>query len=55
MNDGARAGQYGNRGAQSRAAQPSPSNAKGGGGQKPAAQPRGGNTGGGARTGNRAG
>ena len=55
MNDGARAGQYGNRGAQSQAAQPSPGNARGGGGQKPAAQPRGGNTGGGARAGNRAG
>ena len=55
MNDGARASQYGNRGAQSRAAQPSPGNAKGGGGQKQATQPRGGNTGGGGRAGNRAG
>jgi hypothetical protein len=55
MNDGARASQYGNRGAQSRAAQPSPANAKGGGGQKQATQPRGGNTGGGGRAGNRAG
>jgi Protein of unknown function (DUF3300) len=56
MNDGARAGQYGNRGAQSQAAQPKPGNAGGGGGQKPAAQQqRGGNTGGGARAGNRAG
>jgi hypothetical protein len=56
MNDGPRAGQYGNRGAQSRAAQPAPSNARRGGGQKSAAQPRGGNAGGGgARPGNRAG
>jgi Protein of unknown function (DUF3300) len=55
MNDGARASQYGNRGAQSRAAQPSPGNAKGGGGQKQATQPRGGNAGGGGRAGNRAG
>jgi uncharacterized protein DUF3300 len=55
MNDGARASQYGNRGAQSRAAQPSTGNAKGGGGQKQATQPRGGNTGGGGRAGNRAG
>ena len=55
MNDGARASQYGNRGAQSRAAQPSPGNAKAGGGQRQAPQPRGGNTGGGGRAGNRAG
>ena len=55
MNDGARASQYGNRGAQSRAAQPSASNAKGGGGQRQVTQPRGGNTGDGGRAGNRAG
>jgi hypothetical protein len=51
MNDGARAGQFGNRGAQSRATQ---GNAGGGGGApKQAAQPRGGNANGGARAGNR--
>jgi hypothetical protein len=51
MNDGARAGQYGNRGSQSRAAEQRPGN--GGGGQKQTTQPRGGNTGGGARAGKR--
>jgi hypothetical protein len=55
MNDGARAGQYGNRGAQSRAAQPRPANTGRGGAQKQADQPRGGNAGGGARPGKRGG
>jgi hypothetical protein len=54
MNDGARAGQYGNRGAQSRAAQPSQGDGRVRGGQQQATQPSGGNAGGGPRASNRA-
>ncbi len=55
MNDGARAGQYGNRGAQSRASQSRPSNGGGGGAPRQAAQHRagGGGGGGGGRAGGR--
>jgi hypothetical protein len=56
MSDGARAGQFGDRGAQSRAAQPRPGNAGSGAGpKKQDTQPRAGSAGGGARAGNRAG
>ncbi len=59
INDGARANQFGNRGAQSRAAQPQAGNRGGGGGggaaqQRQAPQSRGGG-GGGGRAGNRGG
>ena len=54
MNDGARAGQYGNRGAQSRAApQARPGNTGGGSAPNQAAQRRAGNANGGARSGSR--
>jgi hypothetical protein len=55
MSDGARANQFGNRGAQSRAAQPRAGNTGGGGAQRQGAQPRAGNAGGGGRAGNRGG